>query len=72
MTAITLANAHAYQARCLTRHMLAVLHRNACRSPKPDTRTFSTFVPQHVKEVVTSRDGPSIQTEVLSLWIVRP
>ena len=37
MTAITPAYAHAYQATCLTTHMLAVPHQNF-RLPKPKTR----------------------------------
>ena len=37
MTAITPAYAHAYQATCLTRHMLAVPHHN-CSLPKIKAR----------------------------------
>ena len=73
MTAITSTYAHAYQATCLTRHMPAVPRLNsAYRSPKPDIRIFPTFVSEHAKEAMTSRDGPSIPTGVLALWMVKP
>ena len=37
MTAIPPAYVHAYQATCLTRHMLAILRKNV-RLPKPKAR----------------------------------
>ena len=58
---------HASQDICLQSRAKT----SVCRSPKPDTRTF-TLVPQHVKEVMISRDGPFIQTGVLDLWMVKP
>ena len=36
---------------------------SACRSPTPDIRISTTFVPQHVKEAMTSKDGPPKLTE---------
>ena len=57
----TRARQHASQDTCLqSRTKISV-----CRSPKPDTRTFPTLVPQHVKEAMISRDGPLKQTGVL-------
>ena len=72
MTAITSAYAHAYQATCLTRHMPAVLRLNF-RLRKPKARY------PHLPNVrITTRergndfqDGPSIQTGVLALWMVK-
>ena len=69
MRAITPAYAHEYQATCLTRQMPAVPRLNF-RLPKPAISIFPMFVPQHVQEVMTSGDGPSIQTGVLALWMV--
>ena len=73
MTATTPAYAHAYQATCLTRHMPAASRMNfRLPKPKPDIGIFPMFVPQHVQEVMTSKDGPSFQTGVLALWMVKP
>ena len=72
MTAITPAYAHAYQATCLTRHMPVVPHRSfTCRDPKPDIHIFPTFVPQHVNEVMNSKDGLFVQMEVLASLMVK-
>ena len=74
MTAITPAHAPAYQETCLPRHMPAVPRLNL-RLPtpqKPDIRISLTSVPQHAKEAMTSKDGPSIQTGVLALSTVKP
>ena len=67
MTAITPAYAHAYQATASQDTCLQSRAKiSGCRSPKPDTRTFPTLVPQHVKEAMISRDGHFIQTGVLA------
>ena len=73
MTAITPANAHAYQATCLSRRMPAILGKNSIyRSPTPDIRIFLMLVPRHLKEAMISEDGPFIQTGVLASWMVKP
>ena len=73
MTAVRSAYAHAYQVTCLTRHMPAVPPLNF-RLPKPQARYphLPTFVPQHVKEAMTSKDEPSILTEVVAMSMVKP
>ena len=42
-----------------------------CRNPTQDPCTFPTLLPQHVKEVMISRDGPFLETGVLALWMVK-
>ena len=66
MTAITLAYAHAYQATCLARHMLAILHQHF-RLPKLKER----YPYLHVQEEPTSEDGLFLQTEVLASLMVK-
>ena len=63
MTAITPADAHAYQATCLSRRVPAILEK--IRLLKPKARyPFPMLVPKHVKEAMISEDGPFIQTRV--------
>ena len=66
---------HSRQCPHVSSNLLDKTHAHptsACLSPKPDIRIFPTFVPQHVKEVLTSRDVPSIQTAVPALLMVKP
>ena len=45
---------------------------SAWRSPMPDIRISPTFVSQHANVAMTSKDGPSILTGVLALWMGKP
>ena len=72
MTAITPAYAHAHQATCLTRHMLAIPRQNF-RLPKLKARYpyLRNIVPEHVQEAMISEDGLFLQTGVLASWMVK-
>ena len=73
MTAITPANAHAYQViNLLYETYLPSQVRNfVCRLPRPDICISPMFALQHAKESMTSRDGPSTLTDVLALLLVK-
>ena len=51
--------------------LLFSIQNFVCRMPKPDTSIFPSLVPQHTKEAMTFRVGPSTLTEVLAL-LVKP
>ena len=72
MTAITPANAHAYQATCLARHIPPFPHQNF-RPPKLEARY--PFLPNarslHVKEAMITVDGLFVQMVVLVLLMVK-
>ena len=74
MTAITPAYAHAYQVTCLTRHMPASPASELPLAEAPSQMSASSEHPyhKHVNEALTSKDGPSILTLVLALWMVKP
>ena len=69
MTVITPACAHAHQMTCPTRHMPC---RRASELPLAEAQSQISASPQHAKETVTSKDGPSILTGVLTLLMVKP
>ena len=63
-TAITRAFAHAYQVAFLTRHIPAVQSQRFCLpSASASNLHLPTVVPQHAKEAMISRCGPSTLTE---------
>ena len=69
MTAIALAFVHAYQLPCLAERLPWSHIRNfACPLPEPDIRICPTVRPQHAKEAMIFKVGPSTLTGALA-WL---